>query len=318
MKMGMFFLCVLTKASYICAMQTQKKAYLLALLAVLFWSTMSSAFKLSLQFLAFDQLLFWSVVFAFIALTGIVSIRGQLKKVFLINKAEFLRSALMGLLNPFAYYLVLFKAYELLRAQEAGVLNYSWPVVLVILSALLLGQRIDLKGYISIFTSFFGLLVISTKGQLSSLHFESPLGVSLAIGSAFFWAMYWIINLKDRRESLPKITLNMGFGLFYITIYMLLFRGIEIPSVNGFLGAVYIGLFEMGITFVIWLMALKNSVNTAKVSNLIFLSPFLALFFIRAFVGEPILPSTVVGLILIVAGILLQQLRRRVKTREMV
>ena len=292
-------------------MQAQKKAYLLALLAVVFWSTMSSAFKLSLQFLAFDQLLFWSVLFAFIALTAIVSIKQQVKKVYAINKAEWLRSALMGLLNPFAYYLVLFKAYELLRAQEAGVLNYSWPVVLVILSALLLGQRIDLKGYISIFTSFFGLLVISTKGQLGSLHFESPLGVSLAIGSAFFWALYWIINLKDQRDSLPKITLNMGFGLVYIAIYMLFFRSIEVPSGKGLFGAVYIGLFEMGITFVIWLMALKNSVNTAKVSNLIFLSPFLALFFIRAFVGEPILPSTIVGLILIVAGILLQQVRRR-------
>lgn len=298
-------------------MQAQKKAYLLALLAVVFWSTMSSAFKLSLQFLAFDQLLFWSVLFAFIALTAIVSVRRQLKKVYAINKAEWLRSALMGLLNPFAYYLVLFKAYELLRAQEAGVLNYSWPVVLVILSALLLGQRIDLKGYISIFTSFFGLLVISTKGQLASLHFESPLGVSLAIGSAFFWALYWILNLKDQRDSLPKITLNMGFGLVYIAIYMLFFRNIEVPQDKGLLGAVYIGLFEMGITFVIWLMALKHSVNTAKVSNLIFLSPFLALFFIRAFVGEPILPSTMIGLILIVAGILLQQLRRRVRTGGM-
>lgn len=313
----MLFLCSLTKASYICGMQAQKKAYLLALLAVVFWSTMSSAFKLSLQFLAFDQLLFWSVLFAFIALTAIVSVRRQLKKVYAINKAEWLRSALMGLLNPFAYYLVLFKAYELLRAQEAGVLNYSWPVVLVILSALLLGQRIDLKGYISIFTSFFGLLVISTKGQLASLHFESPLGVSLAIGSAFFWALYWILNLKDQRDSLPKITLNMGFGLVYIAIYMLFFRNIEVPQDKGLLGAVYIGLFEMGITFVIWLMALKHSVNTAKVSNLIFLSPFLALFFIRAFVGEPILPSTMIGLILIVAGILLQQLRRRVRTGGM-
>ena len=219
-------------------MQAQKKAYLLALLAVVFWSTMSSAFKLSLQFLAFDQLLFWSVLFAFIALTAIVSIKQQVKKVYAINKAEWLRSALMGLLNPFAYYLVLFKAYELLRAQEAGVLNYSWPVVLVILSALLLGQRIDLKGYISIFTSFFGLLVISTKGQLGSLHFESPLGVSLAIGSAFFWALYWIINLKDQRDSLPKITLNMGFGLVYIAIYMLFFRSIEVPSGKGLFGGV--------------------------------------------------------------------------------
>jgi drug/metabolite transporter (DMT)-like permease len=63
----------------------------------------------------------------------------------------------------------------------------------------------------------------------------------------------------------------------------------------------------MSITFVIWLMALTNSSNTAKVSNLIYLSPFIALFFIRYTVGEKIHISTFIGLIFIVGGILIQQ-----------
>jgi len=54
-------------------------------------------------------------------------------------------------------------------------------------------------------------------------------------------------------------------------------------------------------------MALKNSSTTAKVSNLVYISPFISLFFIRFAVGETILVSTVVGLMLIVSGILLQQ-----------
>ncbi len=67
----------------------------------------------------------------------------------------------------------------------------------------------------------------------------------------------------------------------------------------------------MSLTFVIWLLALTNSVNTAKVSNLIYLSPFIALFFIRFTVGERIHFSTFIGLIFIVGGILLQQLIRK-------
>lgn len=288
-------------------MKKSRQSLFFALLAVAFWSTMSSAFKLTLNHIAFDQLLFWSSLFAVFALGFLVLILTGYQKVFAQSKKEILLSAILGFLNPFAYYLVLFKAYELLQAQEAGVLNYSWPVILVILSVPLLGQRIGIIGFTAILTSFAGLWVISTKGQVFSLEFSNAYGVTLAVGSAFLWALYWIINLKDKREALVKIFMNMVFGGAYITLYLLITSGIKLPGSKALIGAGYIGLFEMGITFVFWLLALKKAANTARVSNLIFLSPFIALFFIRLFVGEPILPSTVLGLILIVSGILLQQ-----------
>jgi drug/metabolite transporter (DMT)-like permease len=78
----------------------------------------------------------------------------------------------------------------------------------------------------------------------------------------------------------------------------------------GLVGAIYVGLFEMGITFVLWLSALKLSENTAKVGNLIFISPFLSLVFIRVFVGEEILMSTLLGLALIITGLIAQQIKR--------
>ena len=290
-------------------MKQQRKAVLFALLAVAFWSTMSSAFKITLRYIAYDQLLFWAALFAVAILAAIVFIRTDYRLLFNQTKSDILRSAVLGFLNPFAYYLVLFKAYDLLQAQEAGVLNYSWPVVLVILSVPLLGQHIGLKGFIAILISFSGLLVISTKGNPMDLNFSNPLGVFLAVGSAFLWALYWIINLRDKREEQLKIFMNMIFGGAYITAYLILFSKINPPSLPALTGAAYIGIFEMGITFVFWLLALKNATNTAKVSNLIFLSPFIALFFIHFFVGEPILPSTIVGLFLIVTGILLQQFR---------
>ncbi|MBK9290904.1 MAG: DMT family transporter [Bacteroidetes bacterium] len=288
-------------------MKSQSKAYTFALLTILFWSTMSSAFKLTLRVINYEQLVFyavWSAAFALMAITLL-----QRKNHMLLQQSAngIWHSMLMGLINPAAYYLVLFRAYELLPAQEAGVLNYSWPVVLVLLSAIFLRQRITWLGMLSILVSFGGLLVISTKGRVLELSFSSPAGVALAIGSAFLWASYWIMNLRDTRDAVVKLTTNMLFGAIYITIYMLAgAKPMQIP-VNGALGAVYIGLFEMGITFVFWLLALENSINTARVSNLIFLSPFIALFWIRILVGERILLSTVVGLVLIIAGIVMQQ-----------
>lgn len=279
------------------------------MLTVLFWSTMSSAFKLSLNHISVEGLLFYAVIFAVVALGISMVIMGKTAQLRLTTKNELWRSALMGLINPFLYYLVLFEAYKLLQAQEAGVLNYAWPVVLVILSVPFLGQKIGIKGFAGVLISFSGLLVISTKGNIFSLQFTNPLGVGLAIGSAFLWASYWILNMKDKREAISKLFLNMLFGLLYITVYMLLASKIQLPGTKAIAGAAYIGLFEMGITFVFWLIALKNAENTAKVSNLIFLSPFLALFWIRIFVGEAILPSTIAGLALIITGIALQQLK---------
>ena len=63
----------------------------------------------------------------------------------------------------------------------------------------------------------------------------------------------------------------------------------------------------MGITYILWLKALSLSRTTAQVGNLIYLSPFLSLFFIRIVVGEPIAASTVLGLALIVTGIVAQR-----------
>ena len=217
----------------------------------------------------------------------------------------------MGFLNPFAYYLVLLKAYSMLPAQEAVALNYIWPVVLVLLSIPILKQKITALSIVSMLISFAGTVVIATNGRPWSMEFANPTGTFLALASSIFWALYWLMNMKDKRESLIKLFLNFSFGLIYIVVFAAFTGNLIIPSIAGALGAVYIGLFEMGVTFVIWLTALKYAQNTAKVSNLVFLSPFLSLMFISIFVGEKILASTIFGLCLIIGGIILQQTKQK-------
>lgn len=301
-------------------MQNQKKAYLLALVAILFWSTMSSAFKLSLRYIEFDLLLFWSAIFGITALTIIllssknISLKSQFKWV------NIKKSAIMGFFNPFLYYIVLLKAYSLLEAQVAGILNYTWPIVLVILSVPFLKQKIPLYSFIALFISFIGIIVIGTDGAPLEMEFNEPWGIFLALLSSLFWAIYWILNLKDKeRKSEEKIFLNLLIGFVYVAVYLVI-TGVKIslPSWEVVAGSVYIGLFELSITFVIWLNALKFSSDTAKVSNLVYLSPFVALFWIRFTVGEEIHISTVVGLVFIISGILLQQFlssRKRIDDR---
>lgn len=288
-------------------MEKQKQAYLYAAIAILFWSTMASAFKVSLRYLDFLRLLFFSSIASVLVLFLILLIQNKLSLFKGYSGKDYLRSVMLGFLNPFLYYVVLFKAYSLLPAQEAQPLNYTWSIVLVLLSIPILKQRIGFKSVLAILISYFGVLIISTRGDLFGLTLSNPTGVALALGSSFIWALFWIYNVKDRRDDVAKLFLNSLFGFTFISITLLIFSKRPMFDIRGLTGATYVGFFEMGITFVLWLKALRLSRTTAQVSNLIYLSPFVSLVLIHLIVGETIMLSTITGLVFIVAGIILQQ-----------
>lgn len=288
-------------------MNQQRQAYLLALLAVLFWSTIASALKIGLRYADSEVLLFWAAVTSFLFFIAYNLVTRKLKEVFFQPFKRYISSAILGFLNPFLYYLILFEAYDLLKAQEAGTLNYIWPLVLVILSIPLLKQKINYYSIIAIAISFLGLLIISTQGKILTLSFSSPVGVALAVISAFIWALYWIYNIKDKRTISVKLNLNFLFGIVFIIVYLIFKKSELLLPAEGFFAGIYIGLFECGVTFLIWLTALQKAKNTAIISHLVYVSPFISLVLIQIILHEKIIPATIIGLSLIIAGIILQE-----------
>ncbi|MHC4159786.1 MAG: DMT family transporter, partial [Planctomycetota bacterium] len=147
-------------------MENQKKACFYGTAAVLFWSTVASAFKISLRHINVLPLLFYASISSTIVLFSILLSLKKLSLLKTLPQKAYLHSALLGLINPCLYYLVLFKAYSMLPAQEALVLNFTWPIMLVLLSIPLLGQQIRLKSILAILISFSGVLIISTRGNI--------------------------------------------------------------------------------------------------------------------------------------------------------
>ncbi len=285
------------------------KEYLYALIATFFWSTMASAFKLTLGILDQNilQLLLFSSLVSVIALFFYLVFTGKLKLLKQTTNTDIRSSLIMGLLNPCMYYLILFRAYTLLPGQEAGTLNYTWPIALTLLSIPLLKQRIKLIHITAILVGFTGVLIISTQGHVFSLQFTNFTGALLAVGSSFIWALYWIFNVRDKRDVRVKLFMNFCFGFVILLILAIFTNNLSLPPLSGAAGIVWVGLFEMGLTYVFWLKALELAPRTSSVSNLVYLSPFLSLFFLQMVVKEDILLSSVVGLTLIIAGILLQR-----------
>ena len=289
----------------------QKRVYTYAAMAVMAWATVASAFKISLNYLSVLQLLCWASLVSTGALFLIVGMHKKLRLLSTYSKKEYLKSLLLGFLNPFLYYTVLFKAYDLLPAQEAQPLNWTWPITLAVLSIPLLKQRITLRSFLALCISFVGVLTISTRGDVLGLRFTNLPGVLLASGSSIVWALFWIYNVRDKRDEVVKLFLNFVFGSIFICATVLLFSEVMVTDIRGLLGAVYVGLFEMGVTFVIWLKALQLSRTTAQVSNLIYVTPFISLIVIHFVLGERILMSSVAGLVLIIAGVVVQQYSSR-------
>ena len=290
-------------------MKNQNKAYLYAGLTIAFWSTVATAFKIGLRHLDFLHLLFFSSIFSFIILLGITYFQGKLNSLFSFTRKQFLLSAALGALNPFLYYLLIFKAYTLLPAQVAQPLNMIWPIVLVFLSVPFLKSKVSVRSYLALLISFAGVYLISTTGKPFEFNISSPTGVVLCLCSSLVWSMFWIFNMKDERDESLKLLLNFFFAIIYLFLAILLFSNFNLPSLNGIAASLYIGTFEMGFGFYFWLKALQLSESPDKITNLVYLAPFISLIFIHFIVGETIYFTTLAGLILIVSGIIFQKLR---------
>lgn len=288
-------------------MENVKKSLIYALSAVLIWSTVATAFKLGLRELHFSQLIFIaagvSAVFLFLYIWG----TGKFHLLRQTSRRDLLHSAITGALNPFGYYLILFKAYSLLPAQLAQPLNMVWPITLALLSVPMLGQKIGWKHFLALGICFAGIIVLSSQGGLSGFRETSLFGVFLAVGSSLFWALYWILNVRDKRDEAVKLFMSFVFGFIYLLILLPFVSGFSFPGGTSLWAALYVGLFEVGITYLLWMKAMQLSTNNARTGSLIYIAPFISLIFISLILKEKIHLTTIAGLILIISGIIWQQ-----------
>jgi len=270
---------------------------------VLSWSTVATAFKIALASMGVREMISVSVFSAFVVHAVWMTLSrswGELRR---LSAKLWLKFALLGLIAPVSYYFVLFEAYDHLPAQIAQPINYTWPIILSVLIAVIDRRPVSVSGYAAMAVSLAGVALISLGGGVDGG--ISLAGIALAFASALLWALYWIVNdsLKSSVSETTSLFLTFFFGTIYLAA-MSLFCPLGPIAFDGLLAGCYIGIFEMGLPFICFGIALRTTDNPALVNQLCYLAPFLSLFFVALFVGETIMPSTYIGLILIVGGII--------------
>lgn len=217
---------------------------------------------------------------------------------------ERLRVFALGLVNPFLYYVVLFAAYERLPAQIAQPLNYTWAVVLALLAVPVLKQRLAPRTLAGIVVSYAGVVVLVSENPIEPGVPLDATGIALALASTVLWAGYWLANARCRSEPLALMFWSFSAGLPAVALACAAGPGWPPFTLPTLAFGGWVGLVEMGVTFLLWRRALSLTASAARVGQLVFLSPFLSFVIIALVLGEPLGWRSVAGLAVIVAGLL--------------
>ncbi len=282
-------------------MTGERQATLYGLTAVLLWSTVATAFKLGLQHYSPAQLLLLAAAASCILFWLAALVTGSLK----VRRADMVWIPLLGVINPAAYYLILFEAYDRLPAQIAQPLNYTWAIVLALLAVPLLRQPLSVRSVTGIVVGYLGVVVLLYRSD-TDIALDST-GILLAIVSTVLWAAYWILNTRITSNPLAVMTWSFTFALPLLAIWCATMDTLPSLISSGWPYALWVGLLEMGVTFLLWQQALKRTSQVARISQLIFFSPFISLALISFVLGEQIRGTSILGLGIIVVGVLLTQ-----------
>jgi drug/metabolite transporter (DMT)-like permease len=261
----------------------------------------ATGFELGLRVLVPVQLLTVGTLVSTAVMWGAAAFEGAMRP----TPGQLRHALRLGLLNPCLYYLLLFEAYDRLPAQIAQPLNYTWAITLCLLSVPMLGQRITRRVAVGILTSYLGVVVLLGQAGTTGVAGLDWIGVGLALASTVVWALYWLL---DTRSGFPA-TSTLAWGFTFATPVMLTLCALgpglprPTPEVLGY--GLWVGAIEMGVSFLLWQRALRLTAHAGRLSQLIFLSPFVSFVLIEHVLGEPVRATSVIGLATIVGGIVI-------------
>jgi len=283
----------------------RNRSYLNLALCILLWASIPVASKKILAELNNLQMLFYSTVFSAIALGVLVQWQRKYAILFQYTLRDIAHLSWLGFLGAFLYYVLLYGAFANTSAAEGFVLAYTWPILVSLLAVPLLGQRLSAVRVTAIAISFGGVVLIVTRGQMVSFQVENLSGNVLALCGAFVFALFSILGNRARYDLTVAAFIYFCAALLCSGAAVALTGNLPLPSPSVWGWILYNGLLVNGVSYLFWFKALEHG-ETFIVSNLLYLTPVLSLPLVRIFLDEPVHASAVSGLLLILAGILLQ------------
>ena len=266
---------------------------LLAMAAILLWSTLALAGN-GLQ--KIPRLLLLGITLTTSGLTSLVRLKAWQIPIMVF---------LVGVGGIFGYHFFYFTAFAHAPAVETNLINYLWPLLIVVLSPLVLpGVRLKANHIFGAVLGMAGAGLIATQGRLD-LNVSYLPGYAAALGAAILWALYSLLTKRlppfptDSIGVFCLISGMLSFGIYYINGGGAQEISTIVPLQWLFL--VLVGIGPMGAAFFFWDAALKKG-DPRVIGSLAYLTPLLSTVNLVLFAGQRLTLISFVAMCLIISG----------------
>ncbi len=211
------------------------------------------------------------------------------------------KSLAVGIYGLFGYHFCLFMAFRLAPAVEVNLINYLWPLLIVLLSPMFFSNVALTKKHIfGSILGFAGALLIASKGSVV-VTYENVIGYCLAAVAAFIWASYSLLSKKVSDITTPTVglfcllsgVLSLACHFIFEPSYPLQLSQVPI--------LVLLGIGPMGLAFFLWDKSLKQG-DPRIIGSLSYLTPLLSTLLLVVFAGGVFTTMTLMAMILIISG----------------
>ena len=282
-----------------------KQSYLFGGITLFLWSTTATVTKMLLGSLDSIQIMNVCSLFAAVFLFFLNLIKGNLKLLKTYTLSDYLQMAGLGTLGMFLYNIFLYNGIDSMMASQAFIINYLWPIMTVVFACLILKERLTRRKAVAIVLSFLGVVIVTTNGKLTGIAGEQLIGALCCILAAVSYGAFSVLNKRKHYNNFVSMMVYYSVSFVLSTLYNLWNHSIYIPQIAQLPGLLWLGICTSAIAYTFWALALEKG-DTAKLSNLAYITPFLSLVWTSLLLHEPVTIYSLIGLFVIVSGILLQ------------
>ncbi len=288
-------------------MNKLRKNYIYALITVVLWATLATVVKLVLNDVPNFEALAVSSAFAFVFLLVLNIINGSIKEMKNYRLKDYLTTAGLGFIGLFMYSALYYYGIGELGSQDACILNYLWPMMIVLFACIILKEKLTVRKIIALILSFAGIVVLTLDSGARASG-NRILGILACVAAAVCYGLFCVLNKNHNRS---QSVMMMWF--WFITAVCSLAAGLvfeEWKQVTGtaWLGLAWLGIIVNAVAYLLWAIALKGAKDSAKIANLAYLVPFLSIILSAVVLKEQITVNAVIAVALIVGGIILQSI----------
>ena len=289
-------------------MSNQLKGTLYVFLCIALWALIPVVAKLGQSKLDNHQFLFWSSLVSFLIIGASVIFTGKSSVIKQYTLTEWMNYIFLGLLGTYIYYLFLYLGYSKAAGMEVLVIQYTWPILIVLLSVFILKERLNIKKTISIILGFIGVIFVLSKGDFQNIEIKNASVIALVGAGALCFALFSVLSKKIKREPLGVVMVYFLTACVASFLSMLGFSEFALPSTTDIMPILLNGILVNGFSYVFWFLALKNA-DASYLAPFVFITPILSAIYLIVFFEEPFYAAYGIGLALVVIGGLVNSLQ---------